>query len=73
MLCETSRIEMRLSVVEQMSFVKMIYYVESKLSSELHGELTEFVNSHSRVVELWGQEQSNMFIETMVCTKIFLH
>jgi hypothetical protein len=35
-----------------MNFVEMIYYVESKLSSDLHSKLTEYVNNHSRVVEL---------------------
>jgi hypothetical protein len=53
-VCETSRIEKHLSVAEQMNFVEMIYYVESKLSSDLCSELTEYVNSYSRVTELWG-------------------
>jgi hypothetical protein len=39
-----------------MNFVEMIYYVESKLSSDLHGELTEYVNSHLRIAELWKQK-----------------
>lgn len=68
---ETSRIERRLSVAEKMNFARMIYYVESKLSSDLRSELTEYVNSHPRVAELWGQEQPNKFIETMVCTALY--
>jgi precorrin-3B methylase len=52
MLCETNKIKKRLSVAKQINFVKMIYYVESKLLSDLHGELIEYVNNHSRVVEL---------------------
>jgi hypothetical protein len=59
-----------------MNFVGMIYYVKSKFSSDLHGKLTEYVNSHLRVAELWGQEQPNTFIETIVSivlSKIFLH
>jgi hypothetical protein len=30
----------------------MIYYVELKFSSDLHSELTEYMNSHSRITEL---------------------
>jgi hypothetical protein len=52
MLCETSRIEKYLSVAERMNFVKMIYYVESKFSSDLCSEFTEYMNSHPRVTEL---------------------
>jgi hypothetical protein len=52
MLCEPSRIEKHLSVVERINFARKIYYVKLKLSSDLRSELIEYVNCHSRVAEL---------------------
>jgi hypothetical protein len=60
MSCETCKIKKHLSVVERMNFVKMIYYVKSKFSNDLYGKLIEYINSHSRITELWGKKQLNI-------------
>jgi hypothetical protein len=49
----------------------MIYYVKSKLLNDFHSELTEYVNSHLRIAELWGQKQLNTFIKTIVFSKLY--